>query len=55
MARWVHRTLTKQLPSRPDPDVDYVTIIDDLGREQYVRVDNVWLPGDRPEPLPESG
>lgn len=34
---------------RPDPDVKYLTIHDRYGNDVYVRVEDVYLPGDEPE------
>ena len=36
------------LEHRPDPDEDYKTVWDEGGNEHYVRVQNVYLPGDHP-------
>lgn len=40
--------MTRRLANRPAPDVQYVTIHDRWGAEQYVRVEDVYLPGDDP-------
>lgn len=40
--------MSKRLRYRPDPDVRYVTVYDRYGTEQYVSVEDVYLPGDNP-------
>lgn len=41
--------MSDRLTDRPDPDVKYVTIHAANGDEYYVKVQDVYLPGDAPE------